>query len=281
MNIPDGAPFDSGTGRPAQPYAPKGESPPFSDIRDVYTKGEQPSERALPRDTRTSDGKTHAHLADLKARGIDSSVIIKIEKDLDWRGNEDLLRSRIAALPNHGDSMRKALDIAVLAHRGQTQKRPQDSEGLDNIPYSNHPVQVANMAFEKKLPWYVVEAAILHDVVEDTSITLDDLRREGFDEKTVALVLAVSRKPDETRAAYMERVGKMKGYPKLLKCLDRYQNMLRSFSVRDTSYLGRYTDEAETYYVPSFYSLPELSDMKDTFNLLLTEAKKFRITLIG
>lgn len=64
--------------------------------------------------------------------------------------------------------LNRALEIARKAHAGQVDK------GGDT--YIFHPVRVALhcRTEEEKI------VALLHDVVEDTDITLDDLRREGF-----------------------------------------------------------------------------------------------------
>lgn len=42
-------------------------------------------------------------------------------------------------------------------------------------------------------------AALLHDTVEDTHITFDDLRREGFSEAVIAAVCALTKRDGETR----------------------------------------------------------------------------------
>src|SRR3954453_11239629 len=47
--------------------------------------------------------------------------------------------------------------------------------------------------------------AVLHDVIEDTSVTADDLRREGFGESVVAAVLCVTHRKDESYADYVIR----------------------------------------------------------------------------
>jgi hypothetical protein len=48
--------------------------------------------------------------------------------------------------------------------------------------------------------------AVLHDVIEDTSVTADDLRQAGFAEKVVATVLCVThRKNEEPYADYVVR----------------------------------------------------------------------------
>jgi GTP pyrophosphokinase len=73
----------------------------------------------------------------------------------------------------------RAYRIAEEAHRGQ--KR------LSGEPYINHCVAVASILAELKVPAEVVAAGLLHDTVEDTNVTLTDIRREFGD--TVRLLV--------------------------------------------------------------------------------------------
>jgi (p)ppGpp synthase/HD superfamily hydrolase len=90
-------------------------------------------------------------------------------------------------------TIEKALQIAAKAHEGQ-----KDKEGL---PYILHPVRVM-MAVEGEEARIV---AVLHDVVEDTSVTIDDLRREGFSDGVLAAVLCVTHTKSEPYADYVIR----------------------------------------------------------------------------
>jgi hypothetical protein len=45
--------------------------------------------------------------------------------------------------------------------------------------------------------------AVLHDVVEDTKVTLDDLRRAGFSEEILAAVQCVTHRKEEPYAVYV------------------------------------------------------------------------------
>src|SRR4051812_21696551 len=47
--------------------------------------------------------------------------------------------------------------------------------------------------------------AVLHDVIEDTSVTAGDLRQAGFSEQVVVAVLCVTHRKDETYADYVVR----------------------------------------------------------------------------
>jgi hypothetical protein len=88
-------------------------------------------------------------------------------------------------------TIEKALQIAAKAHEGQ-----RDKEGL---PYILHPLRVmAAVAGED-----AQIAAILHDVIEDTPVTADDLRAAGFSQTVVAAVVRLTHGKDEPYADYV------------------------------------------------------------------------------
>ena len=71
------------------------------------------------------------------------------------------------------------------------------------VPYVLHPVAVAEqMTTEKE-----ILVALLHDVVEDTSVTLDDLRDRGYTDEVVAAVDILTRRSGEPYSTYIERVS--------------------------------------------------------------------------
>lgn len=78
-----------------------------------------------------------------------------------------------------------ALEIAVNAHRGQTD--------LAGQPYILHPLRLAAQAKSTN----TIAVAILHDVVEDTSVTLDDLRNAGIPEYIVNAVDCITWRQSE------------------------------------------------------------------------------------
>ena len=87
-----------------------------------------------------------------------------------------------------------AEQLARRAHEGQVDKA--------GLPYIDHPRRVAARVAELGGPPEAIAAAWLHDVVEDTATTLDDLRAAGFGERVVATVDALTRRPDEGEAYY-------------------------------------------------------------------------------
>lgn len=124
-----------------------------------------------------------------------------------------------------------ALAIAVEAHRGQVDKAGQ--------PYILHPLRVmARLSTpEERL------VAVLHDVVEDSPTTLDDLRAAGFDEAVVRAVDFLTRRDEETYEAFIERVNG-DALARRVKLADLEDNMtltrLRELDERAVERLGRY-----------------------------------------
>src|SRR6476660_10477749 len=75
--------------------------------------------------------------------------------------------------------IQRAYRVAEEAHRGQ--KR------LSGDPYINHCLAVASILADLRVPPEVVAAGLLHDTVEDTTITLTDIRRDFGD--TIAVLV--------------------------------------------------------------------------------------------
>jgi GTP diphosphokinase / guanosine-3',5'-bis(diphosphate) 3'-diphosphatase len=84
-------------------------------------------------------------------------------------------------------SLEHAIELAARSHAGQLDKAGQ--------PYILHPLR---LMLAVKTP-HERMAAILHDVVEDTPITLEDLIREGFPPEVVTAVQALTKQPGESR----------------------------------------------------------------------------------
>src|SRR4026209_2917785 len=81
--------------------------------------------------------------------------------------------------------LEKAISIAVEAHRGQKDK-------FDR-PYILHPLGVMGRVDTE--PEKIV--AVLHDVVEDTKVTFEDLKREGFPDDLLNALDCVTKREGE------------------------------------------------------------------------------------
>ncbi len=89
------------------------------------------------------------------------------------------------------DLTKKAMKLAYLAHDGQEDK--------NGIPYIFHPMHLAEQMTDEE----TTVCALLHDVVEDTSITFDDLRAQGF---PVPVIEALSLLTHDKSVPYMDYV---------------------------------------------------------------------------
>ena len=78
------------------------------------------------------------------------------------------------------NQLEKAQQLATKAHENQTRKNSSE-------PYIEHPKRVAMLLKEAGFPEEVVIAGYLHDVVEDTPITIEDIR-DQFGEKVAEIV---------------------------------------------------------------------------------------------
>lgn len=82
------------------------------------------------------------------------------------------------------ERIEKAYVFGDKAHTGQLRK--------DGTPFFNHPASVSLILAELEMDEETIIAALLHDTVEDTEVTLDDVKKE-FGEDVAALVDGVTK----------------------------------------------------------------------------------------
>lgn len=99
---------------------------------------------------------------------------------------------------NKDELLQLAINVATKAHKDQVDKAGK--------PYILHPITVANSVedIDAKI------VAYLHDVIEDTSITADDLRNLGFPEHLVQSILILTKNKG---ISYEEYITKIKTDP--------------------------------------------------------------------
>lgn len=106
----------------------------------------------------------------------------------------------------------KALEIAKTAHAGQYDKAGK--------PYIEHPICVAEHVHGNEAK----ATAYLHDVIEDTEVNAEDLRKEGIPEIVIEAVLAMTHREGEDYMDYIERL-KQNPIAKEVKKADLAHNM--------------------------------------------------------
>lgn len=109
----------------------------------------------------------------------------------------------------------RAMLIAYEAHKGVNRKTGE--------PYVNHVLRVAKRLQDAGFNSNVISVAVLHDAVEDSDLTLDDLRREGFNEMIVSGVDSVTKREGE---AYEDAIARAAAHPigRLVKLSDNLDN---------------------------------------------------------
>ncbi|MCA2002843.1 MAG: HD domain-containing protein, partial [Chloroflexi bacterium] len=105
-----------------------------------------------------------------------ASAVIPLEKLLENLPEDYTLAER--------ELVQRAYLRAEEAHR--------DQKRLSGEPYINHCIAVASILSELKVPSEVVAAGLLHDTVEDTEVTLADIRRD-FGDVIASLVDGVTK----------------------------------------------------------------------------------------
>lgn len=109
-------------------------------------------------------------------------------------------------------TLERAIEISAAAHAGQVDKADQ--------PYILHPLRVMLRVNEL----HAHMAAVLHDVVEDTPVTLAQLIAEGFPHEVVVAVEALTKLPGETRLEAAARAAE-NPIARVVKLADNAENM--------------------------------------------------------
>ncbi len=172
------------------------------------------------------------------------------------------LATRFRAIATHDphieefvEKVRQAFAVAAAAHAHQSRESGE--------PYINHPVAVATILIELHIDAETIMAALLHDVIEDTSVSYEQI--EGlFGPDVAALVDGVTKlselevRPKEEAQAenYRKMFVSMANDPRvvLVKLADRLHNM-RTIHVTKPEKQKRIARETMEIYVPLAHRL--------------------------
>lgn len=144
-------------------------------------------------------------------------------------GEEVSRTSRAKEPPVSG--LEEAISLAVSAHKGQKDKA--------GNPYILHPLRMMLSLDSDECRM----AAVLHDVVEDCDVSLQDLKDAQFPESVIEAVECVTRRPDESYQEFIERAAE-NPIARAVKLADLEDNMdvrrLHKFGEKDGERMGRY-----------------------------------------
>ena len=117
----------------------------------------------------------------------------------------------------------RAYGFAEQAHKGQVRK-------FSGLPYFSHPKGVSRLIVERCVDDYMVSASLLHDVLEDTKVTEEELR-EQFSTEVCSLVVELTSDSDLQRRQGKQnylaiKMLSMSNKALTIKLADRLHNVL-------------------------------------------------------
>lgn len=148
---------------------------------------------------------------------------------------------------NHTPQIKRAIQFAARKHHGQMRR---ESEPL---PYITHLFSVALLVAEDGADDDVVTAALLHDTLEDTDTTREELVAV-FNERVAELVESVTEPEEsswkERKARYLVRLERASDDAILIAVADKIDNIeskLEAFMKEGESLLKRWKQPKEEY----------------------------------
>lgn len=182
--------------------------------------------------------------------------------------NEDNMytRMRTVALSEHFNETYRALPYMREKHLGQFRKKGKYNQEL--VEYINHPLLMACQAYALGIKDDAILAAILlHDVVEDTNTSLDELPFNDEVKELVDLLTLVVPEGKTRKEVKPEYYRKIKNNPKasVIKILDRCNNISLMAGAFTKEKMIDYISETEIYIIPLMEELnknnPEYSNL--------------------
>ena len=208
---------------------------------------------------------------------VENKILPKKISDL----YEDLIDSSYQKISSKGQKIiYQALIIAYNGHDGQIRKSGE--------PYIHHPIEVAKIvAKDIGLDYVSIASAILHDVVEDTSITLDDLNESvGLDISRIVdgLTKISTLKKNEDYSVQAENYRKMLLTLHndirviLIKTADRLHNM-RTIDFLSKAKQDQMASESLYIYAPLAHrvGLYNIKNELEDLSLRILETRKYNL----
>lgn len=144
-------------------------------------------------------------------------------------------------------TLEKAIRIASRAHEGVMDKQGQ--------PYLLHPLRVMLSCDDPDARI----VGVLHDVVEDTNVTFDDIRKDGFSETVLAALRLVTH---SRRDSYTDYVVRCKADPiaRAVKLADLQDNARLSRAMVRPEHLDRDMSRVKKYLLSYRFLCDEISE---------------------
>jgi (p)ppGpp synthase/HD superfamily hydrolase len=185
---------------------------------------------------------------------------------------------------NHTPQIKKAIQFAAIKHRGHTRL------GADQVPYITHLFSVALLVAEGGAGDDVVTAALLHDTLEDTDTTREEIV-EQFNETVAQLVQDVTEDKnlswEERKEAYLKHLEDAPDDALLIAMADKIDNIeskLEVVGAEGPAFLAQFSRPSAAYinFTASVLRIAQrrLPEHRLTKRLLAVHARE-RETLTG
>ena len=138
----------------------------------------------------------------------------------------------------------KAIKFAKVYHQGQYRKSGE--------PFYTHPLEVAYIAMDYMPTTDIIVGSILHDTVEDTSLTIDVIHT-NFTPRIAEIVQRLTRYHENRKISVVELLDRL--YEKndkttiLIKIIDRLHNLLTIHAVQDASRQSNLRESVEEFLI--------------------------------
>ena len=162
-----------------------------------------------------------------------------------YQGFEHLCQSLSTRLSaDELNRVRMAYELARSAHDGQMRD--------EGTPYILHPIRVATI-LSQELALYSSDlacAALLHDVVEDSTVTREDIEAE-FGNTVARIVWLLTKLPEVSLPAYLAAIEQASAIKApVVKLCDRLDNLRFLMRSPKADKKRRYIKTTELYYLP-------------------------------
>lgn len=138
--------------------------------------------------------------------------------------------------------LEEAILLATIKHKGQKRR--------DGTPYIFHPLEVSKILREQGFGVKYQVIAVLHDILEDTDTSVEELRLFGND--VIEAVLLLTRGDGQDENDYVRKILNNR-YASYVKMADKINNLLASQKLSgNESFKKYYANKAKKYYFGKF-----------------------------
>ena len=156
---------------------------------------------------------------------------------------------------------KKILEFVKEKHKGQIRHSGE--------PVISHPIEVAEILKEAGYPEEYQIVGLMHDLLEDTDTTIEEIMELVHDEAIVNGVISLTRTEDMSLEESIDNAKRDK-YGKVAKGADRYQNAKTTYTDKNTQeFISGFIYKSVVFY------LPALMEVNNVFvDLLMKELNR-------